>query len=170
MSEPVHHDPRAEARTAWTRAALGDDDAVPVRASMDAGFRSYWRAQCAAGSRIVMDSPPDKEDVRPWLDVRALLQSGGVRVPGVLAQDLDAGFLLLEDLGAPTLARLLDDGNADAWFDRAMEQLVRLQSIPVPDGFGEFGEAEQLISRKIRAGVRVEEHLAFGGFQADLLR
>ena len=64
MSEPVHHDPRAEARTAWTRAALGDDDAVPVRASMDAGFRSYWRVAGADGSCIVMDSPPDKEDVR----------------------------------------------------------------------------------------------------------
>jgi len=73
--------------------------------------------------------------------MRELLLAHGLRVPALLAQDLDAGFLLLEDLGAPTLARLLDDGNADAWFDRAMEQLVRLQSIPVPDGFGEFGEA-----------------------------
>ena len=117
MSEPVHHDPRAEARTAWTRAALGDDDAVPVRASMDAGFRSYWRVAGADGSCIVMDSPPDKEDVRPWLQVRGLLEAGGVRVPRVLAQDVDAGFLLLEDLGADTYLHVIDGDNADALFD-----------------------------------------------------
>jgi hypothetical protein len=70
---------------------------------MDAGFRSYWRGMTGAGSRIVMDSPPDKEDVRPWLRLHALLDAGGVRVPRVLAQDADAGFLLLEDLGAGRL-------------------------------------------------------------------
>ena len=54
---------------------LRDDDATPVRASMDAGFRSYWRAHTAGGTRIVMDSPPELEDVRPWLHVRDLLES-----------------------------------------------------------------------------------------------
>ena len=134
MSEPVHHDPRAEARTAWTRAALGDDDAVPVRASMDAGFRSYWRVAGADGSCIVMDSPPDKEDVRPWLQVRGLLEAGGVRVPRVLAQDVDAGFLLLEDLGADTYLHVIDGDNADALFDDAVTQLLKLQAI-APSGF-----------------------------------
>ena len=43
-----HHDPRADERIAWTRATLADDNAMPVRASMDAGFRSYWRTQAAA--------------------------------------------------------------------------------------------------------------------------
>ena len=141
MNPPDHSDPRASERTAWTRAALGDDDAVPVRASMDAGFRSYWRAQCAAGSRIVMDSPPDKEDVRPWLDVRALLQSGGVRVPGVLAQDIDAGFLLLEDLGTETYLHAIHPGNADAFFEDATTQLLRLQAIAPPDGMPAYDEA-----------------------------
>ncbi|MGE4458788.1 phosphotransferase [Stenotrophomonas acidaminiphila] len=132
---------RARHRLEWARERLADATASIERASVDAGFRSYWRVTGDAGSHIVMDAPPGLEDPRPWLRMRELLLAHGLRVPALLAQDLDAGFLLLEDLGAPTLARLLDDGNADAWFDRAMEQLVRLQSIPVPDGFGEFGEA-----------------------------
>ena len=144
----MHSDPRSEARTAWTRAILRDDNAEPVRASMDAGFRSYWRVACADGSRIVMDSPPDKEDVRPWLQVRGLLEAGGVRVPRVLAQDVDAGFLLLEDLGADTYLHVIDGDNADALFDDAVTQLLKLQAIPPPAGLPAYDEA--LLARELR--------------------
>jgi len=141
MSPPEPSDPRAAARIAWTRAALGDENADPVRASVDAGFRSYWRVQAASGSVIVMDSPPDKEDVRPWLRIRDLLEAGGVRVPRVLARDVDAGFLLLEDLGGPTLAQVIDADSADAHFDAAIGQLLKLQRIAPPAGMGGFDEA-----------------------------
>jgi aminoglycoside/choline kinase family phosphotransferase len=139
LSEP---DSRAVARLAWARAATGDANLDLQRASVDAGFRSYWRANTSGGtSVIVMDSPPGLEDVRPWLRIRALLESGGVRVPRVLVEDVEAGFLLLEDLGGPTLAQVIDADNADAHFDAAIGQLLRLQAIAPPDGMGEFGEA-----------------------------
>ena len=141
MSPPEPSDPRADARTAWARATLRDDQVRPVRASVDAGFRSYWRAQTAKGSVIVMDSPPDKEDVRPWLRIRDLLETGGVRVPRLLAADVDAGFLLLEDLGGPTLAQAIDADSADAHFEAAIGQLLKLQRISPPAGMGGFDEA-----------------------------
>ena len=142
MTDPATApDPRAAQRLAWTRDALGDADARLERASTDAGFRSYWRTHGAAPSRIVMDSPPDKEDVRPWLRVHDVLEAGGVRVPRVLARDVDAGFLLLEDLGGPTMAQVMDDANADAHVDGAIEQLLRLQSIALPADTVVFGEA-----------------------------
>ncbi|RRN80436.1 MULTISPECIES: aminoglycoside phosphotransferase family protein [Pseudoxanthomonas] len=128
-------------RLAWARAALGDPAATLERASTDAGFRSYWRSHGAGASRIVMDSPPGLEDVRPWLAMRDLLEAGGVRVPQVLARDVEQGFLLLEDLGGPTLAQVIDDGNADAWFDAAVGQLLKLQAIAPPPAMGVFGEA-----------------------------
>lgn len=134
-------DEREAARLAWARTATGENELTLQRASVDAGHRSYWRAQTAAGSRIVMDSPPELEDVRPWLRMRALLASGGVRVPGVLVEDVANGFLLLEDLGGPTLAQTLDADNADAHFDAAIDQLLKLQAIQAPLGTGEFGEA-----------------------------
>lgn len=132
---------RAALRLAWARAALGDAAATLQRASVDAGFRSYWRTRGRSASRIVMDSPPDLEDVRPWLRMRDLLEGGGVRVPQVLARDVGSGFLLLEDLGGPTLAQSLDAGNADGWFALAIGELLKLQAIAPPDGSGEFGEA-----------------------------
>ncbi|MEL1263670.1 aminoglycoside phosphotransferase family protein [Pseudoxanthomonas putridarboris] len=128
-------------RLDWARGALGDPRARLERASVDAGHRSYWRSRGYGPRRIVMDSPPGLEDVRPWLAMRDLLDAGGVRVPQVLARDVDNGFLLLEDLGSPTLARAMTDDNADGWFDAAIGQLLRLQSIAPPEGMGEFGEA-----------------------------
>lgn len=73
--------------------------------------------------------------------MRDLLETGGVRVPQVLARDIEAGFLLLEDLGGPTLAQLIDEDSADDWFGRCIGQLLKLQAIAPPAEMGEFGEA-----------------------------
>ena len=140
MSSPAT-DNRAILRLHWARHALGNADAGLERASTDAGFRSYWRSVGVTPSRIVMDSPPDREDVRPWLSIRDLLEAAGVRVPQVLARDVDAGFLLLEDLGGPTVAQLINDANADTHMDAAITQLLRLQSLALPADFPVFGEA-----------------------------
>lgn len=137
---------RADARLAWARAALAESDADLVRASMDAGFRSYWRST-GAPSRIVMDSPPDKEDVRPWLRLRDVLEAGGVRVPQVLARDVEAGFLLLEDLGRDTYLQVIDAGNADALFDTAIGQLLKLQAIQPPVDLPAYDKA--LLDREL---------------------
>ncbi|MGN6150392.1 MAG: aminoglycoside phosphotransferase family protein [Lysobacteraceae bacterium] len=143
-----HADARADARTVWARIATGDAALTLERASMDAGFRSYWRGETGGSTRIVMDSPPDKEDVRPWLRIRALLQAGGVRVPQVLAEDTDAGFLLLEDLGRDTYLHVIDAANADALFDAAVDQLLKLQAVPPPADLPAYDEA--LLSRELR--------------------
>ena len=140
MSSPATDD-RAILRLHWARHALGNADAGLERASTDAGFRSYWRSVGVTPSRIVMDSPPDREDVRPWLSIRDLLEAAGMRVPQVLARDVDAGFLLLEDLGGPTVAQLINDANADTHMDAAITQLLRLQSLALPADFPVFGEA-----------------------------
>ncbi|TWI09482.1 aminoglycoside phosphotransferase family protein [Aerolutibacter ruishenii] len=152
-SAPIARD---TARLDWACTVTGDANFDLHRASMDAGFRSYWRGAVAPGSMpgtnaasvIVMDSPPDKEDVRPWLRVRDLLQSGGVRVPNVLARDEDAGFLLLEDLGADTYLHVIGLHNADALFDDAITQLLKLQAIPCPPGLPVYDEA--LLARELR--------------------
>lgn len=145
---------RERARLAWARIATGDARLELHRASTDAGFRSYWRGapsptdthgpattSTARPSVIVMDSPPDKEDVRPWLRIRELLAAGGVRAPRVLAEDVDAGFLLLEDLGADTYLHVIGLHNADALLDAAVTQLLKLQAIPCPDDLPAYDEA-----------------------------
>jgi len=97
-------------------------------ASADASFRRYFRATLAGGTRIVMDAPPDKEAVRPYLRITALLESVGMHVPHVFEADEQRGLLLLEDLGTTHyLSRLKGDGDADALYGDALEALAALQ-------------------------------------------
>jgi len=126
--------PRAAQRLAWLRGLPGHARFTLERASSDAGYRSYWRATGGEGSRIVMDAPPALEPVAPWLRVRTLLAAGGVRVPEVLAEDVEQGFVLLEDLGPHTCLHCLTPATADTLFAAAIEQLLRVQAItPPPD-------------------------------------
>jgi len=138
---PADDAARAAARLSWARDASGDATLTLVRASMDAGFRSYWRGEANGLSRIVMDSPPELEDVRPWLRIRDLLEMHGVRVPHVRARDVESGFLLLEDLGGETCLQALDSLDADALMEAAFEQLLRLQAIAPPDDLPAFDAA-----------------------------
>ena len=142
-------DTRPDERLDWARTATGQPQLALERASADAGFRSYWRSSGTGDeSLVVMDSPPALEDVRPWLYMRDLLEGGGVRVPRVLARDVERGFLLLEDLGVDTLLHVIDETSADAHFDAAIDQLLRIQAIPVPHEFPRYDEA--MLARELR--------------------
>ncbi|HMB42284.1 MAG TPA: aminoglycoside phosphotransferase, partial [Luteimonas sp.] len=44
---------REHERLAWTQQALDDADVQLIRASVDAGFRSYWRTVGHAPTTIV---------------------------------------------------------------------------------------------------------------------
>ena len=139
---------RETERLDWARHALSNDTLELERASTDAGFRSYWRTVGSEPSRIVMDSPPDKEDVRPWLAMRRVLEAAGVRVPKVLAEDADAGFLVLEDLGVNTYLQDIDEANADVMFDAAIQQLLKLQTTQPPAELPKYDEA--MLGRELR--------------------
>ena len=170
---------RAAQRLAWAREASGDPALELVRASMDAGFRSYWRTQGEGRSRIVMDSPPDLEDVRPWLRVRDLLEGGGVRVPRVDARDVDAGFLLLEDLGGDTCLQALARLDADRLMDAAFEQLLRLQAVAPPADLPAYDAPMLLrelalfddwfLGRHLGVALDADERAAFDGVKALLV-
>jgi N-acetylmuramate 1-kinase len=105
---------------------FGLDAATLAPASADASFRRYLRLQgSGAGfsSLIVMDAPPPLEDVRPFVQVAALLEQGGVHAPRVLAADADQGFLLLTDMGSELYLDTLSSA-APAEADRRMRELL----------------------------------------------
>jgi N-acetylmuramate 1-kinase len=141
MSQSATDTLRSQQRLLWTQTALTNPHIQLERASVDAGFRSYWRSTGTSPSHIVMDAPPDKEDTRPWLRIRALLAQHGIRVPAVLAEDSVQGFLLLEDLGSCTMAQVIDADNANTHIDAAITQLLHIQSMTLPTGIPVFSEA-----------------------------
>jgi hypothetical protein len=112
----------------WLSRELGLHVRAIEPASSDASFRRYFRVMCDRHTYIVMDAPPGKEDVRPYLRVTGLLEPLAVHVPHVYEADVDRGLLLLEDLGGTHyLARLAGGGDAQRLYGDALETLARIQ-------------------------------------------
>ncbi|MDF3935488.1 aminoglycoside phosphotransferase family protein [Pseudomonas citronellolis] len=110
-------------------------------ASSDASFRRYFRWSGGERTLIVMDAPPPQEDCRPFVKVAGLLAEAGVHVPRILAQDLEQGFLLLDDLGRQTYLDVLTPQNAEELFEDALDALVAFQQVPVADRLPAYDEA-----------------------------
>lgn len=99
-------------------------------ASSDASFRRYFRIYRGDETLIVMDAPPDKEDVRPYLKVTGLLEGIGVHVPHVHEADVARGLLLLEDLGSVQYLQRLNAGeDPDALYGDALAALAAIQTL-----------------------------------------
>ena len=131
-------------------------------ASADASFRRYFRVTFADdGGRtlIAMDAPPEKEDCRPFVKVAGLMAAAGVHVPRILAQDLDQGFLLLDDLGSTPYLSALNESTADCLFADAVDALIKWQLASRPDVLPPYDEA--LLRRELELFPQwyVERHL-----------
>jgi len=119
---------RAEAKRAWVASVLGHAAEIRPLAG-DASFRSYDRVHLVDKTWVLMDAPPGKEDVRPFLMVREWLEACGVSVPGLLASDEEQGFLLLEDFGDVSwAAQVKAGGQVDDLFADALRQLHAVQA------------------------------------------
>ena len=119
---------RLSALAAFAQSHLGTLDAAPVAASADASFRSYWRVYRGGASHIVMNAPPDKEDVGPFIDIAARLRAAGLNAPEVIAQDRAQGFLLLSDLGVRTYLPELNEGSVEALYGDALAAMLAMQT------------------------------------------
>ncbi|MEB2625216.1 phosphotransferase [Pseudomonas sp. YuFO8] len=105
--------------------------ATLTAASSDASFRRYFRWEGAGRSLIVMDAPPPQENCKPFVDIAFLLAKSGINVPKIYAEDLERGFLLLNDLGTKTYLDLIDSDNADDLFKDALQALLAFQQLPM---------------------------------------
>ena len=152
---------RETLRLEWTRQALADPDAPLERASNDASFRSYWRSRSAGRTWVLMDAPPDKEDIRPWLDVAARLSRAGVHVPEIQAADAERGFVLMEDLGDRLLLPELDDASADRLYGQAMDAIVRMQLHADTTGLPAYDEARLVAEMELMPEWLLKRHLGY---------
>ncbi|MGD0504259.1 MAG: phosphotransferase [Steroidobacteraceae bacterium] len=122
-------DSRLGVLTRWVREGLGFADGRIEPASADASFRRYFRVTRAADSYIVMDAPPDKETLEPFVGVARSLRAMGLNVPVVLACDAAQGLLLLTDLGTRQyLDELTQARDVDRLYADALAALVRMQT------------------------------------------
>jgi hypothetical protein len=127
---------------------VGEQRGAPVSAlvplSGDAGFRRYFRVTDSQPPVMAVFAPPATENSALYLAVSRLLSGGEVRVPHVLATDLARGFLLVEDCGDSLLLPALDNSTADRLYGQALDMLLQLQGIAVPDGLIGHYDAQRL--------------------------
>lgn len=107
--------------------------ATLTAASSDASFRRYFRWEGEGRSFVVMDAPPPHENCKPFVDIADFLRTCLINVPKIYAQDLDRGFLLLNDLGNKTFLDVINNSNADELFKDAIEALLAFQQLPMTE-------------------------------------
>ncbi len=115
----------------------------------DASFRHYERITNGGRRAMLMDAPPPREDVRPFVLIAHHLKSLGLSAPAIFAEDPAAGLLLLEDFGDDTFTRLLAAGADEAALYRlAVDVLIDLHRRPVseaiPSGVPAYDDARLL--------------------------
>ncbi len=97
----------------------------------DASFRRYERLSLPGRAAMLMDAPPLREDVRPFVAVARHLARLGYSAPRVLAEDADAGLLVIEDLGEATYTSELARGaDEPALYTLAVDLLIDLHRNP----------------------------------------
>ena len=108
-------------------------------ASEDASFRRYFRVGLSHGaSYIAMDAPPEKENIQPFIEIEARLQAAGVHSPRIYAQNLQQGFLLLEDLGDALYLPALNEDTVERLYADALSALLSMQACIDPAGLPDY--------------------------------
>ena len=134
----LEHDPRLTLIRTWLTRDLDWRIGRISVASADASFRRYFRVSRGdvdpaawapkADTLIVMDAPPGKEDIAPYLKVSSLLEQAGAHVPHVHASDTRRGFVVMEDLGNTQYLSLLKTGRGvDKLYGDALTTLANIQ-------------------------------------------
>lgn len=157
MSNPQAE--RLAALKTFAQTALGHTLDAPVAASSDASFRSYWRLADGRHSWIVMDAPPERENLAPFVDIAGRLHAAGLLVPQILAEDRAQGFLLLTDFGDRTYLPELHGDSVDRLYGSALEALLRMQLKVDTDGLPPYDEQRLRAELELLPTWFVQQHL-----------
>jgi aminoglycoside/choline kinase family phosphotransferase len=133
---PPPHAPAFLAANGW-----GGAEILPLAG--DASFRRYFRVVDGARTAVLMDAPPEHEDVGPFVVIAAHLVSLGLSAPVCHAEDRGGGLLLLEDFGNRLVGPLLveDASGEEAIYRDAIDLLAALSREPLPVGLPPYDMA-----------------------------
>lgn len=112
-------------------------------AAADADFRRYFRATFNNGDTIIcMDAPPEKmrQSVINYLKVQALFSC--LNVPTILAQNLEQGFIVLNDFGDIQYLKAMQHDTSSQTHKvlllDAIDELIILQKASQPNILPEY--------------------------------
>jgi aminoglycoside/choline kinase family phosphotransferase len=138
----------ADLRAFLSVAGWGEAASEPLTG--DASPRRYFRVRKKNRSAILMDASRATDSVAPFVRIDEHLRKLGFSAPEIFFRDEAAGFLLLEDFGDATFARLLDGASVSAesekLFALATDFLVALHRHPqaVPENLRPYSPDQML--------------------------
>jgi len=101
-------------------------------ASSDASFRRYFRLfihnSSPGDSLIVMDAPPENEEIITFCRLGRHFHKLGINVPHILHTDEEQGLVLMTDLGSQHYLDSLNDNTVERLYGDALGCLVTLQT------------------------------------------
>ncbi len=96
-------------------------------ASSDASFRRYFRLLIGNSSHIIMDAPPENEEITTFCRLARRFHRIGINVPEIQHTDYRQGLVLMSDLGSEHYLDHLNMHTADELYGDALDSLVILQ-------------------------------------------
>jgi tRNA threonylcarbamoyl adenosine modification protein YjeE len=169
----------------------GFGEAERTRVQGDASTRAYERLDLGERRAVLMNAPrrPDgppvrgglpystlahlAEDVKPFVAVTRALRERGFSAPTIHAADMDAGLLILEDLGTEPIVAGDPPAPVEDRYTAAVDLLVALHQQALPDVLPVAPRIEHRLPRYdldaylIEAELLLDWYLPHRGAQAD---
>jgi aminoglycoside/choline kinase family phosphotransferase len=138
-----------------------EEDVRPDAPGAGRGIAAEPVAAEAGATYLVMDAPPEREDIAPWLDVCARLRAAGLHAPAVFAEDRAQGFVLIEDLGTRTYLPELNEASADALYADALDALARMQTAVHTTGLPAYDRGRLVAEMELMPKWLLARHFGF---------
>ncbi len=123
--------PRENALNDWLNALFPHITYTLTPLAGDASFKRYYRLNTPHLSHIIMDAPPDKINMTPFINIAQQLTQHGVTTPAIHAVELTHGFMMLDDFGDELFLQAISSHPPDALYQVAIQTLSHLQMCPI---------------------------------------
>lgn len=128
-SERLNINQRQQACSQWLSQVLASNFKLQLLAG-DASFRRYYRIFTQQDTYIVMDAPPDREVLTPFIAIANMLREHGIQTPHIFSSDLQQGFVLLSDHGDRQLLAMLNRQTVDEYYAQGRDIIWQIQQCP----------------------------------------
>lgn len=99
----------------------------------DASFRKYYRLRDGDKTALLMDSSLELNSLKSFLDVTTRLKNADVSVPKIFEQNIENGYIILEDFGTTHYLDLLSENNFKAFYTKAINSILKMQKADAKD-------------------------------------
>jgi aminoglycoside/choline kinase family phosphotransferase len=130
--------------------AMGHDQYTIAALPGDASFRRYFRIEAPEQSFLFMDAPPELENSYDFSAISKTYRTNNIHTPIIFAEDLECGFLLIEDFGHQLLSKALTENSAEELYRRCYEILPHIQACQKIPGWDLPSFVEQLLDVELK--------------------